>query len=102
MQPTAATPNPPTTKGHLPTLIAAFLHFDLSFMLWVLLGALCTISPLRTFVPVPAAKVPADAATSTPPFPAVTVLTEIVYVLVDPDATEVGPVMVTVGAVPLL
>lgn len=30
----------PTTTGHLPTLIAAFLHFDLSFMLWVLLGAL--------------------------------------------------------------
>ncbi|HEY6333907.1 MAG TPA: MFS transporter [Blastocatellia bacterium] len=27
-------------KGHLPTLIASFLHFDLSFMLWVLLGAL--------------------------------------------------------------
>lgn len=27
-------------SGHLPTLIAAFLHFDLSFMLWVLLGAL--------------------------------------------------------------
>ncbi len=26
--------------GHLPTLIAAFLHFDLSFMLWVSLGAL--------------------------------------------------------------
>lgn len=26
--------------GHLPTLIASFLHFDLSFMLWVLLGAL--------------------------------------------------------------
>ncbi len=36
----AATPEAPTTKGHLPTLIAAFLHFDLSFMLWVLLGAL--------------------------------------------------------------
>src|SRR3954470_10098526 len=32
--------NAPATKGHLPTLIAAFLHFDLSFMLWVLLGAL--------------------------------------------------------------
>jgi hypothetical protein len=75
---------------------------QLKVQLWVLLGALCTISPLRTLVPVPAAKVPADAATSTPPFPAVTVLTEIVYVLVDPDATEVGPVMVTVGAVPLL
>ena len=29
-----------TTEGHLPTLIASFLHFDLSFMLWVLLGAL--------------------------------------------------------------
>ena len=28
------------TLCHLPTLIAAFLHFDLSFMLWVLLGAL--------------------------------------------------------------
>lgn len=26
--------------GHLPTLIACFLHFDLSFMLWVLLGSL--------------------------------------------------------------
>jgi NNP family nitrate/nitrite transporter-like MFS transporter len=30
----------PATKGHTPTLIASFLHFDLSFMLWVLLGAL--------------------------------------------------------------
>jgi NNP family nitrate/nitrite transporter-like MFS transporter len=30
----------PATKGHLPTLIASFLHFDMSFMLWVLLGAL--------------------------------------------------------------
>src|SRR5215471_1450590 len=29
-----------TAPGHLPTLIASFLHFDLSFMLWVLLGAL--------------------------------------------------------------
>lgn len=28
------------STGHLPTLIACFLHFDLSFMLWVLLGAL--------------------------------------------------------------
>ncbi len=27
-------------RGHWPTLVAAFLHFDLSFMLWVLLGAL--------------------------------------------------------------
>ncbi|HTK48659.1 MAG TPA: MFS transporter [Gemmatimonadaceae bacterium] len=26
--------------GHPPTLVAAFLHFDVSFMLWVLLGAL--------------------------------------------------------------
>jgi NNP family nitrate/nitrite transporter-like MFS transporter len=26
--------------GHKPTVIAAFLHFDLSFMIWVLLGAL--------------------------------------------------------------
>src|SRR5687768_8274365 len=26
--------------GHTPTLIASFLHFDISFMLWVLLGAL--------------------------------------------------------------
>jgi len=29
-----------TAKGHLPTLIASFLHLDLSFMLWVLLGSL--------------------------------------------------------------
>lgn len=27
-------------QGHLPTLLACFLHFDLSFMLWVLIGAL--------------------------------------------------------------
>lgn len=26
--------------GHLPTLVAAFLHFDVSFMLWVLVGSL--------------------------------------------------------------
>lgn len=32
--------NAPATEGHLPTLIASFLHFDLSFMLWVLFGAL--------------------------------------------------------------
>jgi len=30
----------PKAEGHLPTLIASFLHFDLSFMIWVLLGAL--------------------------------------------------------------
>jgi NNP family nitrate/nitrite transporter-like MFS transporter len=29
-----------TTGGHSPTLLASFLHFDISFMLWVLLGAL--------------------------------------------------------------
>jgi NNP family nitrate/nitrite transporter-like MFS transporter len=28
------------TYGHKPTVLAAFLHFDLSFMIWVLLGAL--------------------------------------------------------------
>ena len=27
-------------SGHLPTLIAAFLYFDVSFMVWVLLGPL--------------------------------------------------------------
>jgi NNP family nitrate/nitrite transporter-like MFS transporter len=27
-------------QGHTPTLIASFLHFDVCFMLWVLLGAL--------------------------------------------------------------
>ena len=26
--------------GHLPTLFASFLYFDLSFMVWVLLGPL--------------------------------------------------------------
>jgi NNP family nitrate/nitrite transporter-like MFS transporter len=35
-----ATLDTPEPSGHLPTLIACFLHFDLSFMLWVLLGAL--------------------------------------------------------------
>lgn len=36
----ASSPIATATPGHLPTLIASFLHFDLSFMLWVLLGAL--------------------------------------------------------------
>ena len=27
-------------QGHTPTLAACFLHFDVSFMLWVMLGAL--------------------------------------------------------------
>ena len=30
----------PATYGHKPTVFAAFLHFDLCFMIWVLLGAL--------------------------------------------------------------
>lgn len=30
----------PEPRGHTPTLAACFLHFDVSFMLWVLLGAL--------------------------------------------------------------
>ena len=28
------------SAGHKPTLFAAFLYFDLSFMVWVLLGPL--------------------------------------------------------------
>ena len=35
MMPAAAEP-----EGHTPTLIACFLHFDVCFMLWVLIGAL--------------------------------------------------------------
>ena len=31
---------PVPAYGHKPTVLAAFLHFDLSFMIWVLLGAL--------------------------------------------------------------
>jgi NNP family nitrate/nitrite transporter-like MFS transporter len=31
---------PTTARGHVPTVIASFLHFDVSFMLWVLIGAL--------------------------------------------------------------
>jgi hypothetical protein len=44
----------------------------------VLLGELWTISPLETLVPVPAANVPAEAATSTPPLPEEMTLTEMV------------------------
>jgi NNP family nitrate/nitrite transporter-like MFS transporter len=43
MSPITTTPNSgihSARPGHTPTLIASFLHFDLSFMLWVLLGAL--------------------------------------------------------------
>src|SRR5437588_12913441 len=55
---------------------------QLKVQLWVLLGALCTISPLRIFVPLPAANVQADAATSAPPVPAVPVLTAIGIVFI--------------------
>lgn len=27
-------------QGHFPTLIASFLYFDISFMVWVILGPL--------------------------------------------------------------
>src|SRR5437879_3260017 len=36
-------PTPPTSfwkAGHTPTLLAAFFYFDLSFMVWVILGPL--------------------------------------------------------------
>ena len=44
-QPTATKVSPPTStpflrSGHLPTLIACLLYFDVSFMVWVLLGPL--------------------------------------------------------------
>jgi NNP family nitrate/nitrite transporter-like MFS transporter len=38
--PTARTADGSQPSGHKPTVFAAFLHFDLSFMIWVLLGAL--------------------------------------------------------------
>ena len=60
------------------------------------------ISPFRTWVPVPAVNVPAEAATSNPPLPAVITLTERVYVLVEPEVTVVGPVSVTVGMLVVL
>jgi NNP family nitrate/nitrite transporter-like MFS transporter len=43
-RPIAATPDAGQPRflasGHLPTLVAAFLYFDVSFMVWVLLGPL--------------------------------------------------------------
>ena len=30
-------------SGHTPTLLAAFLYFDVSFMVWVMLGPLAPI-----------------------------------------------------------
>ena len=38
--PTARIADGTQAYGHKPTVFAAFLHFDLSFMIWVLLGAL--------------------------------------------------------------
>ena len=75
---------------------------QLKVQLWVELGEVCVISPFKTLVPVPAANVPAVAATSSPPLPAVSTLTESVYVLVVPDVTLVGPVRVMVGILVVL
>src|SRR6185295_13404437 len=30
-------------SGHTPTLVSAFLYFDVSFMVWVLIGALANL-----------------------------------------------------------
>ena len=38
--PSAATPPGFLRSGHLPTLVAALLYFDVSFMVWVILGPL--------------------------------------------------------------
>lgn len=35
-------PTAPAPDGHTPTLVACFAHFDVCFMLWVLIGALGT------------------------------------------------------------
>jgi NNP family nitrate/nitrite transporter-like MFS transporter len=40
METTVTTERASAPTGHLPTLVASFLHFDLCFMLWVLPGAL--------------------------------------------------------------
>jgi len=41
--PTAATGKPFWQSGHRPTLLAAFLYFDIAFMVWVMLGPLAPI-----------------------------------------------------------
>jgi hypothetical protein len=66
----------------------------------VLVDALCVISPFNTFVPAPAMNIPAVEATSNPPFPpGPTVRVKLAVV---PELTEVGPIQVMAGAVPLL
>jgi hypothetical protein len=60
----------------------------------------CVISPLSTWVPAPAVKVPAVEATSNPPFPPPPTVR--VKLAVDPELTELGPVQVIAGAAPLL
>lgn len=69
------------TAGHAPTLFSAFLHFDISFMVWVILGALAPfltadpsltgvnlrVSPLQTFTrPLSLIIKPADPAKGEP------------------------------------
>jgi len=58
------------------------------------------ISPFKTLVPVPAMKVPIVEATSRPALPEPPTVR--VYVFVEPEVTEVGPVSVTVGLAPVL
>ena len=36
------------SAGHRPTLFAAFLYFDLAFMVWVLLGPLAPMICIHT------------------------------------------------------
>ncbi len=43
----ATVPDSFWSSGHTPTLIAAFLYFDLAFMVWVLLGPLAPRSRRR-------------------------------------------------------
>jgi hypothetical protein len=66
----------------------------------VLVADVWVTSPPITCVPDPAVNVPVLAATSRPPLPPPpTVRVKFTF---DPDVTEVGPLQVIAGAVPLL
>jgi MFS transporter, NNP family, nitrate/nitrite transporter len=53
--------------GHFPTLLCAFLYFDISFMIWVLIGAL-GVSVSKEVFPVPAGADPVAHAKEVAPY----------------------------------
>jgi NNP family nitrate/nitrite transporter-like MFS transporter len=98
-------------SGNMPTLFSAFLYFDVSFMIWVLIGALA-VSISSSFWPKPPGMSPEDFMRQIAPYKAMMVAApllggSILRLVLGPlsdhiGARRTGLIGMTLSAVPLL